>query len=323
METCFFFFKSLYNKSMKKFFFVLFIFLPFFLSGQESAVHINEAYLPVIKKLSSSDVVFRQFQELVRYNDKIYADDLKDNSTNEEIEFYLYRPKQGEDILSVSAASGIPYDTLASLNSLRDMSSKIEGKKIVLPTVKGLYVSDRPESSVEILIHEEYKSFVANCKEMCYILGNKKFYFLSGKRFTPTQRAYFLDINIRMPLDHIQVTSSFGYRDSPVYHNWKFHRGIDFAAQTGSCVYACKGGSVALCVAMDSVFGNYIVLSHNNGLSSVYAHLSKINVKKGDIVRSGDIIGLTGDTGAVTGPHLHFEIRQDGVAVDPSDFLKF
>ena len=74
---------------------------------------------------------------------------------------------------------------------------------------------------------------------------------------------------------------------------------------------------------MDSVFGNYVVISHESGLSSVYAHLSRIDVKKGEIVRVGEQIGLSGKTGAVTGPHLHFEVRLNGVAADPADFIRY
>lgn len=86
-------------------------------------------------------------------------------------------------------------------------------------------------------------------------------------------------------------------------------------------MYACKGGTVSLAVRNDAIFGNYIIISHSGGLTSVYAHLSKISVRQGQTVRSGQTIGEVGQTGAATGPHLHFEIRRNGKATDPEELL--
>lgn len=308
---------------MARSFFILFFFVlaHFFCSAEEKSVFINAEKLPRIEKFSRSDVVFCQFEEAVLHNEKLSADELNSEPPSEE--FYVYVPKKSEDVFSVCAASGIPYDTLVTLNSISGMSEKIAGKKIVLPSAKGIFVRKNPSSFVEILISAEYKSFVENSEKICYILNGKEFYFLYGKRFTPAQRAFFLDASVRAPLDSIRVTSGFGFRNSPVYKRWKSHNGVDFAAAEGTPVYACKSGKVAFVAKMDAVFGNYIVLSHDGGLSSVYAHLSKINVEKNELVRSGEIIGLSGKTGAVTGPHLHFEVRLNGVAADPSEFIKY
>lgn len=307
---------------------IFFVFFQFFCAScfvaEENPVQkirIDVEKIPEIHKLSRSDVVFFQFEETVSHNEKIFADELNTEPPIEE--FYVYVPKKSEDIFSVCADSGIPYDTLVTLNSLCGISEKISGKKIILPTVKGVFVRQNPVSFVEILISSEYKSFVENSKKICYYLNDNKFYFLYGKRFTPAQRAFFLDTSMRAPLDNVRVTSGFGFRNSPVYKRWKSHNGIDFAAADGTPVYACKSGTVAFVAKMDVVFGNYIVLSHEGGLSSVYAHLSRIDVKKGEIVRVGEVIGLSGETGAVTGPHLHFEVRLNGVAADPADFIRY
>lgn len=289
--------------------------------SNENIFYINENNLPEIKKLSSTDVIFKQFERTVMYNEKKSFDSL--NSDKIEMEFYLYVPKKSEDLFSVSAASSIPYDTIATLNSISSISEKIDGKKIILPVVKGIFVSEKPSSFVENLIYSEVKGFVANSFNLCYYLNGRKFYFLKDKRFSASERAFFLDSAMRPPLENIRVTSSFGMRNSPIYKKWKNHNGVDFAAKEGTHVFACKNGKVSFVAYMDSIFGNYIVLLHENGLSTVYAHLSKINVKKGDFVRTGDLIGFTGSTGSVTGPHLHFEVRQNGVASDPADFFSF
>ena len=122
---------------------------------------------------------------------------------------------------------------------------------------------------------------------------------------------------MKPPLDFYWLSSDFGVRKSPFGGEQQFHKGIDMAAPEGTKVYACKAGSVISTVYMDKTFGNYIVIKHPNGLTSIYAHLSKIQVENGEKVTTGQQIGLVGKTGKVTGPHLHFEIRQGGKAEDP------
>ena len=81
-------------------------------------------------------------------------------------------------------------------------------------------------------------------------------------------------------------------------------------------------GKVISVVKMNAVYGNYIVIRHSNGMSSIYAHLSEIKVTNGEDVKAGHEIGLVGQTGQVTGPHLHFEIRLNGQPTDPNNYIK-
>ena len=85
--------------------------------------------------------------------------------------------------------------------------------------------------------------------------------------------------------------------------------------------YACKTGTVQYAVNMDATYGNYVILSHGGGMTSLYAHMSKILVQKGESVSAGQEIGKVGSTGLATGPHLHFEIRLNGEAQDPQKYL--
>jgi murein DD-endopeptidase MepM/ murein hydrolase activator NlpD len=188
--------------------------------------------------------------------------------------------------------------------------------------MKGIFICKNPQSSLEILLYEENKFLLGKHDKLCYNINNKVLFFLPNMRFTATTRAFFIDSNIFMPLEKSNITSDYGMRISPISGNWKFHKGIDLGASEGTPVYACKNGKVAVCVKNDKTFGNYIILSHSNGMTSVYAHLSKINVKKDEIIRKGYQIGNVGSTGAVTGPHLHFEIRKNGIATNPFDFIK-
>jgi murein DD-endopeptidase MepM/ murein hydrolase activator NlpD len=112
------------------------------------------------------------------------------------------------------------------------------------------------------------------------------------------------------------VTSHYGWRDG------RIHKGIDIDLNKGDKVCAAFDGKVRFAKRQGG-FGNVVILMHPNGLETVYAHLSRIKVKEGDVVLSGQIIGLGGNTGHSSGSHLHFELRYKGHALNPATFISF
>ncbi len=116
------------------------------------------------------------------------------------------------------------------------------------------------------------------------------------------------------------VTSGFGHRESPTAGASSNHQGIDIGASTGSSITAADGGTV-ITASYSSSAGNYVVISHGNGLSTVYMHCSKLLVSEGDTVSKGQTIAKVGSTGYSTGPHLHFGVRKNGSYVDPTDYV--
>lgn len=115
---------------------------------------------------------------------------------------------------------------------------------------------------------------------------------------------------------HSVITSRFGFR------RWKFHYGIDLRLSVGDSVRCAFDGRVRI-ARRGKAYGNYVVVRHYNGLETTYAHLSKMLVKVNDEVRSGDLIGWGGNTGRSTGPHLHYEMRYLGQAIDPMLLIDF
>lgn len=115
-----------------------------------------------------------------------------------------------------------------------------------------------------------------------------------------------------------RISSTYGYRTYYIYgkKTTDFHRGIDIPAAVGTDIYAAQSGKVVVATKHSS-YGNYIVLDHGGGISTLYAHCSKLLVSVGDTVQQGDHIAEMGATGNVTGPHLHFEVRVDGQIQDP------
>ena len=124
----------------------------------------------------------------------------------------------------------------------------------------------------------------------------------------------------RMPLENAVMTSGYGMRNHPVLRKRANHKGIDLAAPTGTPIYATADGTVERANYFGS-YGNYIQIGHGNAIETRFAHLSRIIVSDGQQVRKGDLIGYVGSTGRSTGPHLHYEVRIDGRAVDPRPFM--
>ena len=123
------------------------------------------------------------------------------------------------------------------------------------------------------------------------------------------------------PLKEIKITSLYGFRKDPFEPNKiKFHHGIDLAGKTGENIYCSNYGRVIF-AGKGGGYGLMIIISHKNGIMTVYGHLSKISVKKGQYVGRNEIIGEVGSTGRSTGPHLHFEIRKNNKSINPIVFM--
>ena len=124
-----------------------------------------------------------------------------------------------------------------------------------------------------------------------------------------------------LPINSDHIGSGFGSRVDPILGVGAVHEGIDFVADTGTRVVAAAGGVVTT-AEFHPQYGNMIEIDHGNDFSSRYAHLSRLGVKAGQVVKRGQDIGKSGNTGRSTGPHLHFEVRFRGVAQNPKRFLQ-
>jgi murein DD-endopeptidase MepM/ murein hydrolase activator NlpD len=118
-----------------------------------------------------------------------------------------------------------------------------------------------------------------------------------------------------------RITSHFGKRTDPVFEGTAIHYGIDIAGPLGSSIHCVLDGTVIF-AGEKSRWGNVVIVDHNHdGYKTIYAHLHKIIVKEGEILLTGQTIGYRGNTGKSTGPHLHYEVRQYGKALNPLPYL--
>lgn len=130
-----------------------------------------------------------------------------------------------------------------------------------------------------------------------------------------------ISIPSRNPLANDRLTSGFGSRTHPIFGGRRAHNGVDLAAPTGTPIYATADGIVSRS-SWFSGYGLYISIEHGGEMQTRYGHMSRLNVAEGQQVRKGDVIGFVGSTGNSTGPHLHYEVRIAGNAVNPIPYMQ-
>lgn len=143
---------------------------------------------------------------------------------------------------------------------------------------------------------------------------------LSQQAFTPAAGNSEV-INLTNPLPGVDIVSDYGERLHPIHGDVRMHHGVDLDADSGTPIAAISDGIVAFAGERGG-YGNLVIIDHGGGYETRYAHQEHLTVTAGDLVNAGDLIGSVGSTGNSTGPHLHFEVRRDGVSVDPEPWLR-
>jgi murein DD-endopeptidase MepM/ murein hydrolase activator NlpD len=283
---------------------------------------------PQISQLNTRDENFKNLINDVKTNrQRVFLREKSRNDANREsaddiaqaLTIYRYVPNADDSIISLAARCSIPYSSLASLNRISNASKFEAGKPLFIPSAPGIFVPITPNSDIEFLLAS--RRFPPDDSAEI-VMNGVGFNFFPGKEYDSTERAFFLDkdTGFRFPLRSYRLTSSFGIRKNPVTGNVRLHQGIDLAAPAGTEVYAAADGLVTE-TGYDTIYGNYVVIKHNNNWASLYGHMQRVGTSLRSNVKSGTIIGWVGSTGQSTGPHLHFELRQNGRAQDPSKLL--
>ncbi|MDR2634191.1 MAG: M23 family metallopeptidase [Treponema sp.] len=283
-----------------------------------------ELGFPEISRLDSRDPWFKQYLADVEFaRQRIFNLERTGEHPRviaEALTVYAYTPKKTDDLLSLAARCTISYASLVTLNRIAHPDSLEHRGPLLLPSAPGLFIPDPPISDLEQLLastrlNEPGIPITLNRKE-----GKAHFRFIPGADFNPTERTFFLHSGFRYPLRNYRLTSPFGMRVNPVTGVLRNHNGLDLAAPAGTEVYAAREGVVTE-IGEDRIYGKYIIIRHGNNWVSLYGHLSKIDTVLRKQVESGSLIGRVGSTGQSTGPHLHFELRQNGKAQDPDKYL--
>lgn len=241
--------------------------------------------------LAQSDSI-TDFMERIRYmslisrNDKKIVEEL--NTAKLDVEFKKKNQEdQKQELLDKVAEK---KDRLKSLKASRaELDNQIERSKTQLSKL---------EKEEDALIAESNRlnSVIKN-------LSKKGKRYAGGSMVWPLPSSY-------------TITSSFGMRKHPILRKLKMHTGIDIDANKGDSIVAANNGTVII-AQWQSGYGNTVVIDHGGGITTLYAHCSKLLVSVGNDVKAGKVIAKAGSTGLSTGPHLHFEVRKDGKPVNP------
>jgi murein DD-endopeptidase MepM/ murein hydrolase activator NlpD len=183
-----------------------------------------------------------------------------------------------------------------------------------MPDIKVMKVKTKKIDQF-IYVDEDGHGYKEMDKQVAYTVTGKK-------KVTYTRRVSGKGSTFAMPLRHPRVTSSFSYRRwHPILHRYRPHHGTDFGARRGTPLLAVNDGKVSFAGWMGG-YGKVVKIKHAGGYESLYAHQSRIRVKRGQKVKKGQIIGYVGSTGRSTGPHLHFGLKKNGRWVDPMKYLR-
>jgi murein DD-endopeptidase MepM/ murein hydrolase activator NlpD len=234
------------------------------------------------------------------------------------VEVALAAGSIGSSFFEAARDAAVPLDALTQV--IKSFSYDIDFQREIQPGARFEIVYERHEDENGRLVRSGkvlYAALVQN--------GTTKEIY----RFEPSDGAAdFFNAKgesvrkelLRTPLDVVRVTSKFGMRKHPILGYSRMHKGVDFAAGTGTPIFAAGNGVIAR-IEKQRGYGNYILIRHNSKYSTAYAHMSRFakGLKKGSKVNQGDVIGYVGSTGMSTGPHLHYEVLVDGKHVNPMD----
>ncbi|OHD12919.1 MAG: hypothetical protein A2Z96_00625 [Spirochaetes bacterium GWB1_48_6] len=233
-----------------------------------------------------------------------------------------YKVKSGEAVSTIANKFGLTLGTVISFNQIRNVKRVQVGMELSIPNQDGLMYTVARGDSLGLISRRTgitYESILdANNMESPVIQPGQKL-FLPGAAISRMEIRQALGEMFIMPARG-RFTSGYGYRKDPFTGVRRFHNGIDIANVAGTPIKAAMEGRVSD-VGYHSSYGNYVVISHDGGYQTMYAHLSAYKVAKGQRIAQGETIAQMGNTGYSTGTHLHFSVFRRNVPTDPTKLL--
>jgi murein DD-endopeptidase MepM/ murein hydrolase activator NlpD len=235
----------------------------------------------------------------------------------------LYRARPGDTISGIAQKLGLDPDTVSSLNRVegRGVHNITVGEDIRVPNQDGIFmaVSGNLDALCDKYRISAEEVLGANRLTRESLAPGSRLFF-PGVQHTGYEYSLSTGVAVLNPLRAGWQSSSFGYREDPFSGERRKHRGVDIAANAGSPVKSASDGVVRV-AGWDDVLGNYVEVRSRMGYSYIYGHMSRLSVRAGTVVAQGQVLGAVGSTGRATGPHLHFEVRKNGVPQNPRLFI--
>jgi murein DD-endopeptidase MepM/ murein hydrolase activator NlpD len=239
------------------------------------------------------------------------------------LSYSTYTVRNGDTLGAIAKRFGLALDSLISANGISNARAVKSGTALRIPSMDGLVHRVRSGDSLSS-IAKRYKidtTTILDANDLgSATLTPGQSLFVPGAKLAAADLKEVLGEMIAWPLRG-RLSSYFGYRPDPFTGVRRFHGGIDIVVNTGTTVRSAAAGIVSD-VGYNANYGNYVIVTHSGGLQTLYGHLSSSSVAKGAKVAQGTMIGLSGNTGYSTGPHLHFGLYKAGVGVNPLKYLK-
>jgi murein DD-endopeptidase MepM/ murein hydrolase activator NlpD len=244
--------------------------------------------------------------------------------------FSSYAVQPGEVIGEIAKKFGLSDGTLLSVNAIKDERRVPVGQTLRIPNQDGIFYTIQKNDTLESIAtkHKVQVSEIQIANELFSDRINpNNSLFLPGATPPPPPPPLYREEG-RVASSALfawpvrgRLTSYYGYRRSPFTRGRSFHDGLDIAAPSETPIVAAMPGRVTS-VGYDNTYGNFVVLSHSDGYSTLYGHMSSIGTHGGAYVKEGEVIGYVGSTGQSTGPHLHFTVYKNGSSINPRSVLR-
>ena len=283
---------------------------------------IIENYLPKIPQITSIANIDGKVSEI--FYDYISSDNTLNSDGVIGVKYEEYTIGEGENLTTISRKIGVNLDTLVSVNKITNANKLKPGQKIIIPNINGLLYTIKQNENIEEVASKydiQLNRILAFNKidEISDIeIGDD--IFLPGAKYTLDERIEKFGQMFSLPVTVTRISSLFGYRVHPITKVRTKHMGVDIPGSLDTPIYASRSGKVIF-AGYSGGYGNLVIVRHDKGYTTYYGHLNKITTKIGANVGVGVMIGRMGSTGNSTGSHLHFEVRRNGEALNPIDFI--
>lgn len=238
------------------------------------------------------------------------------------LSYISYRVRPGDIIGKIAERFGVSSDSIISLNGIKSSRSLQIGTYLKIPTMPGILYTTKGGDGVQSVAEK----FGVDAGKLASVnsVGASAEFSAGETLFVPDAKmdaASLSEINgdlFKKPI-HAKWyrSSSFGWRSNPFTGARTYHSGIDMACSRGTSIYAAMAGTVTA-TGFSPVYGNYVIVTHHSGYKTLYGHMDSILCARGQAVNSETRIGKVGSTGMSTGPHLHFTVYKNSVAVNPA-----
>ncbi len=241
----------------------------------------------------------------------------------EALEVGAYTVRTGDTLGAIAARFDLELDTLISFNQIEDVRRLYVGDTYRIPNRDGLLYTVKRGDTIAAIASANGTTInaILDANDLrSELITEGQVLFVPDARLNQTELRIILGELFAWPTQG-RFTSHFGMRDDPFTGLRRFHNGIDVANSPGTPIRAAASGRVVHIESQIGNYGKFVIVRHADGFQTLYGHLSSFSVRTGDYVSRGEVLGLMGNTGRSTGPHLHFSVIHNGTFVDPLRYL--